>query len=137
MSVIKEVSTLSELLDVVEPKSISVLLEVEKGHTFGDSKKDGLNVDKFDKVLWEIEAHTSPNDKIPEMETYLIFHRGIPEDQCQLIPVYAFLDPKVDWTKIRKTDLAIILRLDWKLEVIHVREGFEIKTNTLLDWAHS
>lgn len=137
MSVVKNANTLGELLDIVEPKSMAVLLEVEKGHTFGDSLKDGLNVDKLDKVLWAIEERTSAFDKIPKMETFLIFHRGIPEDQVQLTPVYAFLDPKVDWAKIRTTDLAIILRLDWKIEVIHLAEGFTIETRSLLDWEHS
>lgn len=135
MSVVKEIFTLTELLDLCQPKSVSVLLEVDKGHTFKDAQKNMLNVDKFDKILWEIEAAMS--DQIPEMKPYLVYHRGIPEDHCQPIPVYAFLDPKTDWGKIRQTDLTIILRLDWKIEVVHLPENFEIKSSTLLDWAHS
>lgn len=137
MTDLKEIKTLDELLALVKPKTVSVLLEVKEGHTFDDTHENGLNVDKLDKLLWEIESNQDMVDAIPEMETALVYHLPIIEGKPQQGPSYALFDPKVTLAKIRNTDLAIIFRLDWKIELFHVKEGLDIKFPSTLDWAHS
>lgn len=137
MTKLKEVKTLDELLSLVKPKSVSVLLEVKEGHTFDDSLANGLNVDKLDKLLWEIESNQDMVDDIPEMETALVYHLPVDETKSRIGPSYAFLDPKINWAKIRNMDLAVIFRLDWNIEVVHIKEDVGVKYPSTLTWAHS
>ncbi|QGH72095.1 hypothetical protein N1M2_232 [Klebsiella phage N1M2] len=131
------ITRLEKLIEVVKPETVSVMLEVKEGHTFDDSLANGLNTDKLDKLLWEIESHQDMVSNIPEMETYLVYKLGVPSEGKVPSPAYAFLDPKFNWDKIRKTDLAIIFRLDWKIEVVHTKEGCGVTVPSTLDWVHS
>lgn len=137
MTETKTITRLEKLLEIVKPKTVSVMLEVKEGHTFDDTHLNGLNVDKLDKLLWEIESHQDMVDNIPEMKTYLVYHLGNATEDAAPSPTYAFLDPKFNWDKINKTDLGIIFRLDWKIEVVHVKQGTDLVVPATLDWVHS
>lgn len=109
--------TLEELLELVNPKTVCIMLEVEPGHTFDDNFKNMLNVDKLDKVLWRVESGSGDTTQL-KFDTYLVYRRPIPEGQNSITPPYAFHDPKVDWNSIQKADLAFIMRLDWSIEIV-------------------
>ncbi|QYN80098.1 hypothetical protein PQD71_gp228 [Kosakonia phage Kc263] len=125
--------TLEKLLEDLSPKTVCVMLEVEPGHTFDDSLKNMLNVDKLDKVLGRIEsASFDPNEL--EFDTYLVYRRPIPEGQDKVSPPYAFHDTKVDGKKIQTADLALIMRLDWSIEIVNVNSagGVSVPPYTIL-----
>lgn len=126
----QEVKTLEDLLSLVKPKTIHFLLEVTKDHTFDDVNEACRNVDRLDSILNRIETHL---DYEPDITTALVFEHGIPKDQCQVIPTYSFITPKINWATIRKSDLSFIRRLDNKLEIVNVADKFEITPFTLID----
>jgi hypothetical protein len=110
--------TFKELFNHIKPKTVCFMLEVEPGHTFDDSLKNMLNVDKIDKMLGRIED-LSADGEYPEVETYLVYRRAVPENQDKVSPPYAFHDIKVDGKKVQNSDIAFILRLDWKIEIVN------------------
>lgn len=125
--------TLEKLLEDLNPKTVVVMLEVEPSHTFDDSLKNMLNVDKFDKVLGRIEAASFEPAEL-KFDTYLVYRRPIPEGQDKVNPPYAFYDPKVNGKKIQNADLALIMRLDWSIEIVNVNSagGVSIPPYTVL-----
>ena len=125
--------TLEKLLEDLSPKTVCVMLEVEPGHTFDDPLKNMLNVDKMDKVLGRIETASFDSNEL-EFDTYLVYRRPIPEGQDKVNPPYAFHDTKVDGKKIQTADLALIMRLDWSIEIVNVNSagGVSVPPYTIL-----
>ncbi|AEV89728.1 hypothetical protein OBP_291 [Pseudomonas phage OBP] len=128
---VAKITTLEELIDIAEPKSICLLLEVEHGFTYGDADRDCKNVQRIEHMLNRIESVGTKGDL--EIMTFLVSRRPIPEGHAQIIPVYVFIDPKDDWSKTKSSDLTIIKRIDNKVEVAGISEEFEIPLRTLLD----
>lgn len=123
--------SLEEVLDIMEPKSISLLFEVEPGFTYDDKERNMKNVDLIDFMLGRLERGLD-NPTIP-IEVYLVSRVEPKEGDAQLIPTYLFVDPKTHWGKVRNADLVIIKRIDEKHVIVKVPEGIDILPYTVLE----
>jgi len=125
--------TLEKLLEDIAPKTICVMMEVEPGHTYKDSLKNMLNVDKLDKIFGRIESACADISEL-KFESYLVYRQPVPKGQDNVFPPYAFHDRKIKPKNILKADLALIFRLDWRIEIVNVNSsgGVSVPPYTIL-----
>lgn len=126
-----KITTVVGLIKLAKPKNVCVLLEVPVGHTFGDADTDCRNVDRLDKLLGIVEENAI-DPRIP-MTTHLVTKREIKEGDAQILPQYAFFDPKIKMRSVMAYDLVIVKCLDNKHLVVQVPEGINLLPYAKLD----
>lgn len=127
----EKISKVVELIKLAKPKNVCVLLEVPVGHTFGDPDTDSRNVDRLDKILGDVEEGAI-DPRIP-MTTHLVIKRQVKEGDAQILPQYAFFDPKIKVRSVMAYDVVIVKCLDNKHLVVKVPEGIDLLPYAKLD----
>lgn len=126
-----KISKVAELIKLAKPKNVCVLLEVPVGHTYEDVDSNCRNVDKLSTILGEVvEGAIDP--RIP-MTTHLVTKRAVKEGDAEIIPQYAFFDPKIKLRHVMAYDIVIVKCLDDKHLVVKVPEGIDLLPFAQLD----
>lgn len=126
-----KISKVVELIKLAKPKNVCVLLEVPVDHKFGDANTDGHNVDRLDKLLGEVEEGAI-DPRIP-VTTHPVTKRPVKEGDVQILPQYAFFDPKIKLRSVMAYDIVIVKTLDSKHLVVKVPEGIDLLPYAKLD----
>lgn len=127
----EKISKVVELIKLAKPKNVCVLLEVPVGHTFENVDDNCRNVDRLEKILGEVEEG-SIDPRIP-MTTHLVIKRQIKEGDAQVLPQYAFFNPKTNLRHVMAYDVVIVKCLDNKHLVVKVPEGIDLLPYAKLD----
>lgn len=126
-----KISKVVELIKLAKPKNVCVLLEVPVDHKFGDADTDCHNVGRLDKILGEVEEGAI-DPRIP-MTTHLVTKRAVIEGDAQILPQYAFFDPKIKLRHVMAYDVVIVKCMDNKHLVVKVPEGIDLLPYAKLD----
>lgn len=126
-----KITTVVDLLKVAKPKNVCVLLEVPVGHTYENVDDNGRNVDRLSKILDVVEEGVI-DPRIP-MTTHLVMRRDVKKGDAQILPMFAFHDPKVKMRTVMTYDIVIVKCLDNKHLIVKVPEGVDLPPYTKLD----
>lgn len=128
MSETKVINTLEELIDFSTPKTIFIAVEMEQ-HPIGDEENTEGQADHAVRAISITERVRGLVDKADIINAAVIKIEP-KEGDAKILNQYAFVDPKLTWTKALTSDVAFVYRLDGKIEVVR---GSDVKPYTLLD----
>lgn len=114
MSEEKKFKTLEEILEVVEPKNVFAVVEVEQGFESKNNLEHAVRVIGIvERVKAAVEGVTVRNST-----AYL---QPTPKGHAKIMNRYVFVDPNGGALKdIALSDITIIYRLDGRCEISHL-----------------
>lgn len=126
-----KISKVVELIKLAKPKNVCVLLEVPVDHVEGVADAGAHNVPRLFEIIGDIkESEIDP--RIP-MTVHLVTKRPVKEGDAQILPQYAFFDPKIKLRHVMAYDVVIVKCLDNKHLVVKVPEGIDLLPYAKLD----
>lgn len=118
----QQIKTVEELLDMLEPKSVFLCVEVEP------ELKLSL-AEQVDRVVLPVERIRAGLDTV-EVKNATVWRMATKPANAEVIPIYGFVDPNKGWCDAFKSEVTLIYLLNNKYQV--VRAG-EVLPYTLLD----
>lgn len=110
---------LEEIVRDTAPKSIAIMIEVKPDFEYGDQQTDLGNVMKIDNALDRLEDVPEVISSDTDIETYLVQRVPVKEGNASIVPIFALYDPKYKWLDIKSADLAFIILLNGKIQIVH------------------